>query len=394
MCGITGIFDLSAKRVIDRDLLCRMNNIQEHRGPDEEGVYFEDGVGLGHRRLSIIDLSNGQQPLFDSTHTVCVVYNGEIYNFKEIRELLKKDGYQFKTQCDTEVVVYAWMKWKEDCVKHFRGMFAFAIYDKSQNSLFLARDRLGIKPLYYSVTKSNLLLFSSELKSLLEHPEVERDIDPLSVEDYFAYGYIPDPRSAIKEVKKLEPGCAMTFRRNSSSPKHIKYWDICFDNVSQLSYDDAGEVLVEKLTEAVKIRLLSDVPLGAFLSGGIDSSAVVAMMANIMNEPVKSCSISFGESDFDESKYADQVARHFKTDHHVNVVDPNDFSLLDKLASIYDEPFADSSALPTYRVCELAKKRVTVALSGDGGDENFAGYSRYRWHKHEESIEKYFAAFS
>ncbi|MGB5299538.1 MAG: XrtA/PEP-CTERM system amidotransferase, partial [Thiogranum sp.] len=328
--------------------------------------------------------------LFNEDGSVAVVYNGEIYNFRELSEELLAAGHRFRTRCDTEVLVHAWEEWGPACVQRFRGMFAFAIWDRNQSALFLARDRLGIKPLYYSLLSDGRLLFGSELKSLLAHDGWPRKLDPRSVEDYFGFGYVPEPRTIFTNVFKLEPGHTLTVRRGDVSLQSRQYWDVDFTSNAIGDEREAGSELIERLREAVKIRLISEVPLGAFLSGGVDSSAVVALMAEFGNEPVNTCSISFGDPAFDESNYAAMVATQYQTNHQVGEVSPDDFSLLDKLAGIYDEPYADSSAMPTYRVCELARKQVTVALSGDGGDENLAGYRRYRWHTYEERLRSLF----
>lgn len=363
-----------------------MNETQFHRGPDEGGVHVEPGLGFGHRRLSIIDLSSGQQPLFNEDGTVVVTYNGEIYNFPELTDELKRLGHVFRTHCDTEVIVHAWEQWGKSCVDRFRGMFAFAVWDRNQETLFLARDRLGIKPLYYATLADGTFIFGSELKSLIAHPDLPREIDPSAVEEYFAFGYIPEPRTIYKQVYKLSPGFRLVLRRGQAQFLPEQYWDVSFATQMPLNEQQVQAELIERLKEAVKIRMIAEVPLGAFLSGGVDSSAVVAAMAGISNDPVNTCSISFGDPNFNESQYAARVAEQYGTAHRVEQVDPNDFDLIDHLADLYDEPYADSSALPTYRVCELAKKQVTVVLSGDGGDENLAGYRRYRWHTYEERM--------
>ncbi|MFQ5534406.1 MAG: XrtA/PEP-CTERM system amidotransferase [Sphingomonadales bacterium] len=385
MCGLAGIFDSRGGRPIDRAVLERMNDSQRHRGPDESGIFIAPGMGLGHRRLSIIDLSGGQQPLFNEDGSVVVVYNGEIYNFQELYRELAAAGHSFRTRCDTEVIVHAWEEWGEDCVRRFRGMFAFALWDSNTETLFLARDRLGIKPLYYAQLADGLVLFGSELKSLMQFPALPRDIDVCAVEDYFAYGYIPDPKSIYRSVRKLPPAHVLTIRRGRAVPPPSAYWDLTFNGVP-LGVDEAIDELIPRLREAVKIRMIADVPLGSFLSGGVDSSAVVAMMAGVDGEPVNTCSISFADPAYDESRYAALVSQRYGANHHIQQVDPDSFDLVDQLASFYDEPFADSSAIPTYHVCKLARERVTVALSGDGGDEAFAGYRRYRWHHYEERI--------
>ncbi|MCP4129123.1 MAG: amidotransferase 1, exosortase A system-associated, partial [Gammaproteobacteria bacterium] len=371
---------------MSRDLLARMNETQFHRGPDEGGMHLEPGLGFGHRRLSIIDLSAGQQPLFNEDNSVVVTYNGEIYNFQELSSELTQLGHRFRTHCDTEVIVHAWEEWGEGCVDRFRGMFAFAVWDRNQETLFLARDRMGIKPLYYSVLADGSLVFGSELKSLKVHPDLPRQIDPTAVEEYFAFGYVPEPKSIYQGVYKLGPGYRLKVRRGDQRIRPEQYWDVSFQPNTSLSEADAGAELVQRLEDAVRMRMISEVPLGAFLSGGVDSSAVVAAMAGVSNDPVNTCSISFGDPEFNESQYAAMVAERYHTAHRVEQVDPDDFTLLDRLADLYDEPYADSSALPTYRVCELAKRQVTVVLSGDGGDENLAGYRRYRWHTYEEKM--------
>ena len=384
MCGIVGLFDTRGKKEIDRQLLGRMNQIQIHRGPDEGELYAEPGMGFGHRRLSIMDVSSGQQPLFNEDGSVVVVFNGEIYNFQELAKELAALGHTFRTHCDTEVIVHAWEEWGEHCVDRFRGMFAFGLWDRNQETLFLARDRLGIKPLYYSLLEDGTFIFASELKALLAHPDFIRDMDPHAIEDYFAYGYIPEPRTIFRQAFKLSPAHTLKLQSGQSTPRISQYWDVPFTPHDSMSVSEAQEELIVRLRESVKIHLMTEVPLGAFLSGGVDSSAVVAMMANLMEEPVNTCSISFGDPAFNESQYAQKVADRYHTRHNVEQVGQDDFDLIDKLACLYDEPFADSSAMPTYRVCELARKRVTVALSGDGGDENLAGYRRYRWHLYEE----------
>ena len=392
MCGLVGIYDLRSKATIDRGLLERMNETQHHRGPDEGGIHIEAGLGLGHRRLSIIDISTGQQPLYNEDKSVVVVYNGEIYNFATLTKELMEAGHRFRTHSDTEVIVHAWEEWGEDCVKRFRGMFAFAVWDRNRECLFLARDRLGIKPLFYAQVADGQVIFGSELKTLMVHPGLSRELDPTAVEDYFAYGYVPDPKTIFTGAHKLPPGHCLSIRRGQGLPPAKSYWDLNFDVAEQVDETEAGCELIERLKEAVRIRLIAEVPLGAFLSGGVDSSAVVAMMAQLSSDPVRTCSISFSESAYDEARYAAQVASRYGTSHHVEQVDPDDFSLVDKLVDLYDEPYADSSALPTYRVCELARKRVTVALSGDGGDEHLAGYRRYRWHTYEERLRGFFPA--
>lgn len=386
MCGIAGIFDLQDARRIDEARLVRMRDSLTHRGPDDHGLHVEAGIGLAHRRLSIIDLDGGHQPLCNEDGSVVVVYNGEIYNFQELSRELAEAGHTFRTRCDTEVLVHAWESWGEECVSRLRGMFAFALWDRKQKLLFLARDRVGIKPLHYGLLPDGRLLFGSELKALLTHPELPRRIDPRAVEEYFAFGYVPDPKTIMRDVWKLPAGHTLTVRRGLPLPATRAYWDVPFRRDAVRSEADLEHELIDRLREAVRIRLISEVPLGAFLSGGVDSSAVVAMMAGASESPVKTCSISFPVAEYNEADHAARVSARYGCDHQVQEVNPGDFDLVDRLASLYDEPYADSSAMPTYRVCGLARRRVTVALSGDGGDENFAGYRRYRWHVMEERV--------
>lgn len=373
-------------RAIDPVLLKRMNETQHHRGPDEGDIYTEPGVGFGHRRLSVIDIASGQQPMFNAAGDVGVVFNGEIYNFPELTEELQELGFVFRTKSDTETIVHAWSAWGEDCVHKLRGMFAICVWDRSKQTMFMARDRMGVKPFYYALLPDGMFIFGSELKSLRAHPDLPHAIDPQAVEDYFAYGYVPEPKTIYSAAKKLSPGFKLTIRIGQPIPEPVQFWDVPFKLHAPMSMQDAEEELIVRLRDAVKIRLKAEVPLGAFLSGGVDSSAIVAMMAGLMKDPVNTCSIAFQEKAFDESQYAEQVARQYHTEHHTETVDTDDYALLDTLADLYDEPYADSSAIPTYRVCQLARKRVTVALSGDGGDENLAGYRRYRYAMAEDSV--------
>jgi asparagine synthase (glutamine-hydrolysing) len=386
MCGITGIFDSTARRDIDRATLVRMNESQHHRGPDEVGLHVEPGLGFGHRRLSIIDLSTGQQPLYNEDRSVCIVFNGEIYNYQPLMAELSALGYRFRTRSDTETIVHAWEAWGEACVQRLRGMFAFALWDRGRETLFLARDRLGVKPLYYAMLPDGHFVFGSELKSLLAHGALPRDIDPCAVEEYFALGYVAEPRTIFRGARKLAPGHTLAFGRGQPLPEPREYWNVRFTCSSRISVEEARDELTRRLAESVRLRMIAEVPLGAFLSGGVDSSAVVAAMAGLSDAPVNTCSIAFSDPAFDESRFARSVATRFGTRHHVDRVESEDFDLIDTLARLYDEPYADSSAIPTYRVCELARKHVTVALSGDGGDESFGGYRRYRLHLAEERL--------
>ncbi len=360
MCGITGIFDTRAPSAISRDVLQRMNDSQWHRGPDEGSLHIEPGLGLGHRRLSIIDIATGQQPLFNEDGSVVVVFNGEIYNYQSLIPELQALGHVFRTKSDTEVIVHAWESWGPDCVKRFRGMFALALWDRNQQTFFMARDRLAVKPLYYAVLDDGQLLFGSELKSVLAHGGMRRELDPLAVEEYFALGYVAEPRTVFKQARKMPPGHSLTWRRGQSAPLPIEYWDVRFTGDNRIGEAEACDELTQRLKESVRLRLISEVPLGAFLSGGVDSSAVVAIMAGLQDEPVNTCSIGFDVPEFNESAFAQTVADRYKTNHRMEVVKSDDFDLIDTLASLYDEPYADSSAIPTYRVCQLARKHVTV----------------------------------
>ena len=388
MCGFTGLFQpqQANRRVFDQGSVLAMNQAIHHRGPDEGGIHLEPGVALGHRRLSIIDIATGQQPLFNEDKSVVVVYNGEIYNFQELTRELSQLGHQFETHSDTEVIVHAWEQWGAECVTRFRGMFAFAVWDRNRQTLFMARDRLGVKPLFYAQCHDGTLAFASELKALTILKSFPRALNERAIEEYFAFGYIPDPATIYSGASKLSPGHWLTWTVGDKSPTIRCYWDARFQPDNRVSIDDSVQELDNKLREVVDIRMISEVPLGAFLSGGIDSGAVVSYMAELSQDPVKTCSIGFDVSEFDESQYAKMVADRYRTTHFCEQVSSDDFALAQKIANLYDEPFADSSALPTYRVCELARKHVTVALSGDGGDETFGGYRRYRLHVNEERV--------
>jgi len=391
MCGITGIFDTRGNRPVDVAVLQRMNDSQHHRGPDEGSVHVEPGLGFGHRRLSIIDIATGQQPLFNEDGTVAIVFNGEIYNYQELIPELQAAGHVFHTKSDTEVIVHAWEQWGEACVQRLRGMFAFAIWDRNRQTFFIARDRLGVKPMYYAVLDDGVLLFGSELKSLMAYSGpggqgLRRDIDPAALEEYFALGYVAEPRTVFRGARKLPPGYSLAVRRGQTVGEPREFWDVRFTLDSRIGLADACAELTHRLQESVRLRMIAEVPLGAFLSGGVDSSAVVQAMAGLSAGPVNTCSIAFDDPQFNESEFAQKVADRYRTNHRVETVKSDDFDLIDTLARLYDEPYADSSAIPTYRVCQLARKHVTVALSGDGGDETFGGYRRYRMHLMEERM--------
>jgi len=376
MCGIAGIFHLSTPKPVDPLRVERMCDAMAHRGPDGAGVWTAPGVGLGHRRLSIIDLVGSPQPMASTDGAAMLVFNGEIYNYRELREELKGAGAEFHTDGDSEVILAAWQRWGPDCVTRLHGMFAFAIYDCRARTLFLARDRLGVKPLFYAPLSDGSLAFSSELKGLLAHPLLRREIDPLAIEDYLTWGYVPDHRSILQGVMKLPAGHTLLLRHDALLPAPSQYWDVSFAERRNGRAADLEAELLHLMRQAVTSRMVSDVPLGAFLSGGVDSSAVVALMAEASREPVKTCSIGFDVAAADESTYAEQIARKFACHHRARTVSPDDFEHLDDLVAMFDEPFADASALPTWRVCQLARETVTVALSGDGADEAFAGYRR------------------
>jgi asparagine synthase (glutamine-hydrolysing) len=386
MCGITGIFDTRGARAVEPAVLQRMNDSQHHRGPDEGSVHLEPGVGFGHRRLSIIDIATGQQPLFNEDGSVVIVFNGEIYNYQELIPELQALGHVFHTKSDTECIVHAWEQWGEECVQRLRGMFAFAIWDRNRQTLFMARDRLGVKPMHYALLDDGMLVFGSELKSILAHPRLKREIDPLAIEEYFALGYVAEPRTIFKQALKLPPGHLLSIKRGEPLRAPREYWDVRFTLNNPISEADALAELNQRLTESVRLRMIAEVPLGAFLSGGVDSSAVVQAMAGLSNGPVNTCSIGFDDPQFNESEFAQSVATRYATNHRLETVVSDDYDLIDTLARLYDEPYADSSAIPTYRVSQLARKHVTVALSGDGGDEMFGGYRRYRMHLMEEKL--------
>lgn len=352
-----------------------MNEALCHRGPDGEGTYLDEHVGLAMRRLAIIDVAGGDQPIFNEDRGVCVVLNGEIYNFQDLRQELRRLGHTFATASDTEVIVHAYEVWGVECVERLWGMFAFALWDSRAGRLLLARDRLGKKPLVYYHAPDGGLAFASELQSLLRHPRVPRRVDAVALDDYLTYLYVPAPRTAFADVAKLPPGHRLVWQAGRVSVE--RYWQPRFGPKQAMGEDEALERFGALFRDAVRRRLIADVPLGAFLSGGLDSSAVVAEMAEQSAAPVKTFSIGFGQADYDELAYARQVAQRFGTDHHELVVEPRALDILPTLVRHYGEPFADSSAIPTYYVSRLTRQHVTVALNGDGGDELLAGYDRH-----------------
>jgi asparagine synthase (glutamine-hydrolysing) len=386
MCGIAGIFHCGTVKPVDPARVERMCDALVHRGPDAAGVWTAPGVGLGHRRLSIIDLAGSPQPMHAADGRAVLVFNGEIYNFRELRRELAALGATFRTDGDSEVILAAWQRWGVDCLPRLHGMFAFAIYDTAARTLFLARDRLGVKPLFMAQLSDGSLAFASELKGLLAHPLLRREADPLAIEDYLAWGYVPDHRSMLKGVEKLPAGHYRLLRHDAPPRAPQRWWDVSFAQRRRGSERDLEAELLHHLREAVTSRMVADVPLGAFLSGGVDSSAVVALMAEASRAPVRTCSIGFDVAAADETSHAEKVAQLFGTDHTVHRVGADQFDAIDALAAMFDEPFADASALPTWRVCQLARQSVTVALSGDGADEAFAGYRRQVFHAHEERV--------
>lgn len=377
MCGILGIVD---RKGVDENLLLQMRDVMVHRGPDDAGLWInrERTVGLGHRRLSIIDLSEaGKQPMSDCNKQIWVTFNGEIYNFQEIRDELKKKGYKFRSHTDTEIIANAYKEWGTDCLERFNGMFAFGIYDEEKKMIFIARDRVGKKPLYYS-RQNGGLRFASELKALMKDPSLPKEIDLQALNHYLTFGYIGGDLCIFKSIRKLPPAHAMTYDAIKDESRIWKYWEPPRFSGKILSEDELIEDLEALLRDAVRLRMISDVPLGAFLSGGLDSSLVVAIMSKISKDPVRTFTIGFEESRHNEVPFARIVADHFRTDHHEIIVKPDAFAILPELVRQFDEPFADSSMIPTYYVSKATREYVTVALSGDGGDELFGGYSQYQ----------------
>jgi len=377
MCGIAGLLFADPARPVDRDLLRAMSGAIAHRGPDGEGFFVDPGVGLAHRRLAIIDVAGGAQPIANEDGSVQVILNGEIYNFQELRRTLEGKGHRFETSSDTEVLVHLYEEHGENLVDHLRGMFAFALWDRRRRLLLLARDRLGLKPLYYYLDHE-VLLFGSEPKAILAHSGIARDVDPEALEDYLAFGVVVGHRSIFRGIKKLPPGHVLTIRPEDWSARPRRYWRLAMEADPSPSVDDWVEAIRAKMEEAVRLHLIADVPIGAFLSGGVDSSIVVALAAGETGGSPRAFSMGFAESSFNELPQARQTASHFGIKLVEEIIAPDAASLLDEMAHYYDEPFADSSAIPTYLVARLAGRCVKVVLTGDGGDEAFGGYARYR----------------
>ena len=351
-----------------------------HRGPDGDGMHIDGDVALGHRRLSIIDRAGGAQPMSNEDGSVWVTFNGEIYNFQELKRELARSGHRFRTRSDTEIIIRAYEQFGRDCVRRFRGMFAFGIWDARLRLLFLARDHVGKKPLYHAQAAGQFI-FASEIQALLEHPGIRRELEPSSLDDYLTYGYVPAPKTAFRGVYKLPPAHTLTLRLGEgveqAQPRIESYWRLAYSPKLDLNENDAAAALLEVLTEAVRLRMVADVPVGALLSGGVDSSMIVALMSRLSDRPIKTFSIGFDDRRFNELPHARKVARHCGAEHEELVVRPDALEVLPTLVRHYGEPYADSSAIPTFQVARLTRQHVTVALSGDGGDECFAGYERY-----------------
>jgi len=376
MCGIVGKVNVDSNHPVDEARIRQMSQIICHRGPDDEGVWVKGSTGLGHRRLAIIDLTpTGHQPMSNEDGTIWITFNGEVYNHLELRADLEKKGHRYRGNSDTETIIHLYEEYGRNCVQHLRGMFAFAIWDEHQRSLLLARDRFGQKPLLYAETADGLT-FASEFRALLQDPTVSRELDYTAIHHYLTYGYVPVPHSVFTDILKLPPANTLLWQNGQISIE--QYWQLRYTPKLSLTETEAEAQLLALLREAIQLRLMSDVPLGAFLSGGVDSSAVVALMAEMMDEPVKTFSIGFNDQSFNELDYARQVAQQYATDHHEFVVTPDALEILPELVWAYGEPYADSSALPTYYVARETRQYVTVALNGDGGDEALAGYDRYR----------------
>ncbi|RPJ38222.1 MAG: asparagine synthase (glutamine-hydrolyzing), partial [Planctomycetaceae bacterium] len=376
MCGIAGMVQRDPSQQADQALLQRMCTSLHHRGPDAQGLFLRGPVGLGSRRLSIIDLATGQQPIFNESGNIAVILNGEIYNFRELRPTLEAKGHRFATRTDTEVIVHLYEEYGVDAVHRLRGMFALALWDGERQRLLLARDRVGKKPLFYADLPDRLL-FASEIKAILQDPEVSTAIDLQALDAYLAFQFIPHPLTIYQAVRKLPPAHRLIWEQGDVTIE--PYWRLDFSRKTPIRADELGEALRARLAEATQSRLISDVPLGALLSGGVDSSAVVALMAQAMDRPVQTFSVGFAEEAYNELPYARQVAQRFATDHHEMLVTPDVAGLLPRLVWQYDEPFADQSAVPTLYVARMASRHVTVVLNGDGGDEAFAGYDKYRF---------------
>jgi asparagine synthase (glutamine-hydrolysing) len=400
MCGIAGIIAAERAAPVDTGLVQAMADALAHRGPDGSGVWpqpgsapgiargIASGIALGHRRLAIIDLAGSPQPMVSGDGRLVITFNGEIYNYRALRAELQAEGFAFRTTGDTEVILAAYARWGTGCLARLDGMFAFALYDMAAGEVLLARDRLGVKPLYYAPLPDGSLAFASELKGLLAHPLLPRRVSREAVDAFLAWGYVPESHAILQGVHKLPPGHFWRFAHGSERGCPQRWWEVDFTGRERASEAELSEELLRLMQAAVKSRMVADVPLGAFLSGGVDSSSVVALMSEASSggTRVQTCAIGFDVASLDETAHARRIAAQFGTDHRERLVSRDDFAAADHLAAMFDEPFADPSALPTWRVCQLARERVTVALSGDGADEAFAGYRRQVFHHHEERV--------
>jgi asparagine synthase (glutamine-hydrolysing) len=388
VCGIAGLFDTRGQRNFDPDLIRRATAAIAHRGPDGDGFFAAPGVAFGHRKLAIIDLASGSQPMHAKDGSITITFNGEIFNYKELRAELASKGHSFATASDTEAIIEGWREWGPKVVEKLRGQFAFALWDHKQETLFLARDRMGEKPVHYATLADGTFVFASEIKAILTQPGADLTIDPEAVADFFTYGYVPDPKTIYTSIRKLPPAHTLLVKRGRQPALH-QYWNV-LEAAGTEQRSTTPEELADRLKQAVRYQMVADVEVGAFLSGGVDSSSVVAMMAQIASAPVATYSITVGEENRDEASFARNVAERYKTRHEIRDVDPRNLTqLLPKLPTIYDEPFGDDSAIPTFAVCREAARTLKVCLTGDGGDETLAGYRRYRFHLAENAIRQY-----
>jgi asparagine synthase (glutamine-hydrolysing) len=393
MSGIAGIFHLETAKPVEEARVRAMLEPMRHRGPDGSGVWTGPGVGLGHLRLSVIDPAGGAQPMASDDGQIVVTCDGAIYNFAQLRAELEAKGHRFTTRSDTEVILHGWRQWGEACVDHFAGIFAFAVHDRRTQSLWLVRDRLGVKPLHYAQLSDGSLIFASELKGLLSHPLMRREPDLRAVEDYLAFGFIPDDSAILRGVSKLGAGETLLAVRGRPLSRPARYWDVSFADRSQATGGALEEELVDLLRMSVRSRMVADVPVGALLSGGVDSSTVVAFMAEASPEAVRTSTIGWEDASLDDTAHADLIARRYATDHRSRVMPPDDPKLIDTLAAHFDEPFADAFALPSYGLCQSAREHMTVALGGDGADEAFAGHHRHMVQHREERIRAFLPSF-
>jgi asparagine synthase (glutamine-hydrolysing) len=384
MCGLTGMFHAQPQQPVDAAMLRAMTAALAHRGPDGDGFHIEPGVGLGHRRLAIIDPASGHQPMFNEDGCVAIVFNGIIYNYQALNAELAALGHVFRTRCDTETIVHAWEEWGTDCLSRLNGQFALAVWDRGRGTLFIARDRLGKKPMHYAVRPDGSLVFASELGAFAPVPDLDRRLDLRAVDDFFTYGYVPDPATIFRGIHKLPAGHFLLLRHDGKPPVPQRYWHATAA-VQDIAEAEAIAQLRAWLDDIVAKRLIADVPLGAFLSGGVDSSAVVAVAAGLRTARLDTFTIGFGGPE-DETALAEQVAARYDTIQHSDAATLDYLGGARDMGRIFGEPFGDSSAVPTFAVCALARRHATVAVSGDGGDEVLGGYRRYQWHRMTEAV--------